>query len=59
MDGGSKTSPSSVKAKGRNGVFEKKEYPDSLTSHEEVVKDPIVFWDTLRRFHFVMGTKFM
>ncbi|KAK5831608.1 High mobility group B 9 -like protein [Gossypium arboreum] len=59
MDSGSKTTPPSVKAKGRNGVVEKKEYPDSLTSHEEVVKDPIVFWDTLRRFHFIMGTKFM
>ncbi|KAE8659829.1 High mobility group B protein 9 [Hibiscus syriacus] len=56
----SKIMPSSAgKAKGRNGVVEKKEYPDPLTSHEEVVKDPIVFWDTLRRFHFIMGTKFM
>ncbi|GMI82453.1 hypothetical protein like AT1G76110 [Hibiscus trionum] len=61
MDGTtSKTKPSSAgKARCRNGVVEKKEYPDPLTSHEEVVTDPIVFWDTLRRFHFIMGTKFM
>ncbi|XWS14411.1 hypothetical protein CRYUN_Cryun35bG0007200 [Craigia yunnanensis] len=59
MEVASKASSSSGKAKGRNGVVEKKEYPDPLASHEEVVKDPIVFWDTLRRFHFIMGTKFM
>ncbi|XP_022772601.1 high mobility group B protein 9-like isoform X2 [Durio zibethinus] len=55
----SKEMSSSGKAKGQNGVVEKKEYPDPLASHEDVVKDPIVFWDTLRRFHFMMGTKFM
>ncbi|OMO87318.1 hypothetical protein CCACVL1_09132 [Corchorus capsularis] len=56
----SKPSLSSGKgAKGRNGVVEVKEYPDPLASHDDIVKDPIVFWDTLRRFHFVMGTKFM
>ncbi|KAL4332922.1 hypothetical protein GQ457_07G027390 [Hibiscus cannabinus] len=61
MDGSFSKTPSSSagKVKGRNGVVEKKEYPDPLTSHEEVVKDPTVFWDTLRRFHFIMGTKFM
>ena len=59
MEVTSKTTSSSGKTKGRNGVVEKKEYPDPLASHEEVVKDPTVFWDTLRRFHFIMGTKFM
>ncbi|XP_022752161.1 high mobility group B protein 9-like [Durio zibethinus] len=59
MEVASKATSSSGKAKGRNGDVEKKEYPDPLASHEEVVGDPIVFWDTLRRFHFVMGTKFM
>ncbi|GAV56688.1 HMG_box domain-containing protein/ARID domain-containing protein [Cephalotus follicularis] len=51
-------SSSSGKMKSRN-VLENKEYPPPLASHEDVVKDPIVFWDTLRRFHFIMGTKFM
>ncbi|KAI4317002.1 hypothetical protein L6164_024916 [Bauhinia variegata] len=41
-----------------NGA-ESKHYPSPLASHEDVVRDPTVFWDTLRRFHFVMGTKFM
>ncbi|XVE56229.1 hypothetical protein DITRI_Ditri03aG0221200 [Diplodiscus trichospermus] len=59
MEVANKATSSPAKAKGRNGVVEKKEYPDPLASHEEVVKDAIVFWDTLRRFHFVMGTKFM
>ncbi|OIV96298.1 hypothetical protein TanjilG_09725 [Lupinus angustifolius] len=34
-------------------------YPPPLASHEDLVKDPNVFWDTLRRFHFLMATKFM
>ncbi|GMN34868.1 hypothetical protein TIFTF001_004942 [Ficus carica] len=34
-------------------------YPAPVASHEEVAKDPIVFWDSLRRFHFHMNTKFM
>ncbi|XVF35891.1 hypothetical protein REPUB_Repub19eG0010400 [Reevesia pubescens] len=59
MEGASKATSSSGKAKGRNVGVEKKEYPDPLASHEEVVKDHIVFWDTLRRFHFILGTKFM
>ncbi|XP_022769284.1 high mobility group B protein 9-like isoform X2 [Durio zibethinus] len=59
MEGATKATSSSGKTKGRNGVVEEKEYPDPLASHDEVVKDPIVFWDTLRRFHFIMGTKFM
>ncbi|KAG7587215.1 ARID DNA-binding domain [Arabidopsis thaliana x Arabidopsis arenosa] len=36
-----------------------KEYPEPLASHEVVVKDSSVFWDTLRRFHSIMSTKFM
>ncbi|KAL1190064.1 High mobility group B protein 9 [Cardamine amara subsp. amara] len=36
-----------------------KEYPEPLTSHEVVVKDSSIFWDTLRRFHSIMATKFM
>nr|XP_048332258.1 high mobility group B protein 9 isoform X1 [Ziziphus jujuba var. spinosa] len=43
---------------GWNGV-QGVHYPAPLASHEDVVKDPIVFWDTLRRFHFLMNTKFM
>ncbi|KAI9113290.1 hypothetical protein K1719_015815 [Acacia pycnantha] len=34
-------------------------YPAPLAAHEDVAKDPTLFWDTLRRFHFLMGTKFM
>ncbi|GMY28155.1 high mobility group B protein 9 [Fagus crenata] len=41
-----------------NGV-EGMKYPAPLASHDEVVKDAMVFWDTLRRFHFMMTTKFM
>ncbi|KAJ4835004.1 High mobility group B protein 9 [Turnera subulata] len=40
-------------------MVENKHYPLPLASHEDVVKDPSMFWDTLRRFHFIMGTKFM
>ncbi|KAK2660817.1 hypothetical protein Ddye_007350 [Dipteronia dyeriana] len=50
------TPPSSKKYK---SVVENKQYPAPLASHETVVKDPTVFWDTLRRFHFIMGSKFM
>lgn len=38
---------------------EGKHYPAPLAPHEDVVNDSTLFWDTLRRFHFVMGTKFM
>ncbi|XP_059636004.1 high mobility group B protein 9 [Cornus florida] len=38
---------------------EDKRYPEPLASHEDVVKDPKLFWDTLRNFHSVLGTKFM
>ncbi|KAM7260487.1 hypothetical protein ACFE04_016228 [Oxalis oulophora] len=34
-------------------------YPTPLNSHQDVVNEPTIFFDTLRRFHFVMGTKFM
>ncbi|XP_043711910.1 high mobility group B protein 9-like [Telopea speciosissima] len=40
------------------GLVEKR-YPSPLASHEDVVKNPTVFWETLRRFHSVLGTKFM
>ncbi|KAK7311000.1 hypothetical protein RJT34_08836 [Clitoria ternatea] len=36
-----------------------KHYPAPLAAHEHVVKDSTLFWDTLRRFHFLLGTKFM
>ncbi|KAK4600118.1 hypothetical protein RGQ29_009976 [Quercus rubra] len=42
-----------------SNVVEGKNYPAPLAPHEDVVKDPTVFWDTLRRFHFMMTTKFM
>ncbi|PON60615.1 ARID DNA-binding domain containing protein [Parasponia andersonii] len=47
-----------ARSKGWNGVQDM-HYPAPLASHDDVVKDPIVFWDTLRRFHFQMNTKFM
>lgn len=36
-----------------------RQYPSALASHNLVLRDPVAFWDTLRRFHFFMGTKFM
>ncbi|CAK8569148.1 unnamed protein product [Lathyrus sativus] len=36
-----------------------KHYPPPLASHNDVVNDASLFWDTLRRFHFLMATKFM
>ncbi|XP_042507402.1 high mobility group B protein 9-like [Macadamia integrifolia] len=36
-----------------------KRYPSPLASHEDVVGNPTVFWETLRQFHSVLGTKFM
>ncbi|CAB4265500.1 unnamed protein product [Prunus armeniaca] len=44
--------------KGSNGL-QGRHYPAPHATHEEVVKDPVVFWDTLRRFHLKMNTKFM
>ncbi|KAF5955930.1 hypothetical protein HYC85_008786 [Camellia sinensis] len=34
-------------------------YPPPLASHDDVVKDPTLFWDTLRNFHSQLGTKYM
>ncbi|XP_031381275.1 high mobility group B protein 9 isoform X1 [Punica granatum] len=42
--------------RGKDGSFR---YPAALAPHDAVVRDPAVFLDTLRRFHFLMGTKFM
>ncbi|XP_022975458.1 high mobility group B protein 9 isoform X1 [Cucurbita maxima] len=50
-------SPPARTKSGNGGVD--KQYPPPLATHDEVVSDPIVFWDTLRRFHFMMNTKFM
>ncbi|XP_074348858.1 high mobility group B protein 9 [Apium graveolens] len=36
-----------------------KAYPEAMASHEEVVKGPALFWDSLRSFHSAMGTKYM
>ncbi|XP_057468820.1 high mobility group B protein 9-like isoform X1 [Actinidia eriantha] len=34
-------------------------YPPPLASHDDVVKDPTLFWDTLRNFHTALGTKYI
>lgn len=39
--------------------IDEKVYPCALASHEDVVKDPVVFMDTLKRFHSILGTRFM
>ncbi|KAL6295503.1 hypothetical protein ACE6H2_003645 [Prunus campanulata] len=44
--------------RGSNGL-QGRHYPAPNATHEEVAKDPVVFWDTLRRFHLKMNTKFM
>ncbi|XP_016169152.1 uncharacterized protein LOC107611772 [Arachis ipaensis] len=41
------------------GNEEEKLYPSPLASHDDIVKDPSVFWDTLRRFHLLLSTKFI
>ncbi|KAI8549379.1 hypothetical protein RHMOL_Rhmol06G0019900 [Rhododendron molle] len=41
-----------------NGA-EGRRFPPPLASHEDVVKDPTLFWDTLRNFHSQLGTKYM
>ncbi|XP_073128284.1 high mobility group B protein 9 [Henckelia pumila] len=43
---------------GCNGV-PGKPYPVALASHEDVVKDHILFLNTLRSFHTSLGSKFM
>ncbi|KAG9441801.1 hypothetical protein H6P81_017655 [Aristolochia fimbriata] len=35
------------------------EYPAPVATHEEVLGNPELFMDTLRRFHSLMGTRFM
>ncbi|KAI5668845.1 hypothetical protein M9H77_18698 [Catharanthus roseus] len=34
-------------------------YPPPVASHEQIIKDPVRFWDSLRIFHAKMGTKYM
>ncbi|KAJ1427368.1 High mobility group box domain [Sesbania bispinosa] len=41
------------------GGDEGKHYPPPLASHEDIVNASSLFWDTLKQFHFIMGTKFM
>ncbi|XP_068646171.1 high mobility group B protein 9-like isoform X2 [Aristolochia californica] len=36
-----------------------REYPAPVATHEEVVRNKGLFMDSLRRFHSVMGTRFM
>lgn len=36
-----------------------KTYPAAMATHDQVVKSPTIFWDTLQDFHSKMGTKFM
>ncbi|KAK1325382.1 High mobility group B protein 9 [Acorus calamus] len=36
---------------------EEKVYPEALLSHEDVVRNPAAFMETLRRFHSTLGTK--
>lgn len=36
-----------------------KRFPPPTASHEEVMKDPSLFWESLRTFHAKMGTKYM
>ncbi|XP_024634994.1 high mobility group B protein 9 [Medicago truncatula] len=52
-------SSSAVRSKNSGNDDEAKHYPPPLASHNDVVNDPTLFWDTLRRFHFLMATKFM
>lgn len=52
--------PKAVIPAAKNGVAqEAKHYPSPLATHEEVVKSPSLFWDTLRIFHKTMGRKHM
>ncbi|KAF8405478.1 hypothetical protein HHK36_010384 [Tetracentron sinense] len=38
---------------------EDKRYPEPLASHEDVVRNPTVFWETLRRFHSILALSFI
>lgn len=49
---------STVTVTAKNGVKDKR-YPEPLASHEDVVGKASLFWETLRSFHTVMGTKYM
>ncbi|CAI0435028.1 unnamed protein product [Linum tenue] len=40
------------------GELVRKFYPAPLADHEVVVNDGAAFWDTLNRFHSIMGTTF-
>lgn len=52
--------PNPVIPAAENGVeLEAKHYPSPLASHEEVAKNPSVFWNTLRIFHKTLGRKHM
>ncbi|XP_010536443.1 PREDICTED: high mobility group B protein 9 [Tarenaya hassleriana] len=52
-------SPSPLPSPSPSPATKRAEYPEPLASHDDAVKDLTLFWDTLRRFHFIMGTKFM
>lgn len=38
---------------------EGKVYPSPLLPQEDLLGNPVLFGETLRRFHSIMGTKFM
>ncbi|XP_031260830.1 high mobility group B protein 9 [Pistacia vera] len=50
------SSPAKINAR---SAVENKQYPAPIATHEILIQDSTVFWDSLRRFHFLMGTKFM
>ncbi|XP_057439945.1 high mobility group B protein 9-like [Lotus japonicus] len=52
------SSAAAARTTGRGGDDDKF-YPPPLTSHEDIVNDAKLFLDTLRKFHFVMGSKYM
>lgn len=41
------------------GMGQQKVYPPPLLSHAEVCTNSIAFYDTLRRVHSALGTRFM
>ncbi|XP_050365052.1 high mobility group B protein 9 [Argentina anserina] len=51
--------PRVAKGESSRGLQSVHYYPAPLSTHDEVVNDSVVFWDTLRRFHFMMNTRFM
>ncbi|XP_077220505.1 high mobility group B protein 9-like [Tasmannia lanceolata] len=40
-------------------VVEDKLYPAPVVSHEDVIRNPTLFMDTLKHFHSLLGTRFM